>query len=168
MVKYLFSAGALAVVLVGGYFLLVGNTTPGSSALPDVTLTTADGTETTISEFQGDSVLVINSWASWCPFCVHELPDFVDLQKEFADQITVIAVNRRESPQETQNYLTDLGIENDLVYLYDRSDAWYRETGGFSMPETLFVNLDGEVVIHKRGFMALGEMRDHVTTALGE
>lgn len=166
MLKFLASVIVLAIVAVGGYLLFVGNTNPGANTLPDVVLTTADGEETTIQEFQGEGVLVINSWASWCPFCVHELPDFVELQKEFGDQITVIGINRREAPQETQSYLGELGIAEDLVYLYDRSDQWYKAIGGFSMPETLFVNTNGEVVVHKRGFMALDEMRDHVNTAL--
>lgn len=168
MIKYLTSAVIFAVIVVGGYFLFVGNTTPGANMLPEVTFTDAEGAEVTLDEYLGDSVLVINSWASWCPFCVHELPDFVELQKEFGDEITVIGINRRESPQETQSYLTELGIESDLVYLYDLSDQWYKAIGGFSMPETLFVNKEGETVVHKRGFMALDEMRDHVNTALGE
>jgi thiol-disulfide isomerase/thioredoxin len=168
MSKYLLSFVVLAVVLVGGYLFFTNNTTPNSNSLPDVTLTTLDGGEVTIDEFVGSSVLVVNSWASWCPFCVHELPDLVELQKEFGDQITVIGVNRRESPQETQQYLSELGIEEDLVYLYDIRDVWYKAIGGFSMPETLFVNSSGETVIHKRGFMDLNEMRDHVNVALGK
>ena len=167
MKPFLIAVVVLAVIAVGGYFIFTGNTNPGSNSLPDAVLTTADGEETNIQAFQGEKVLIINSWASWCPFCVHELPDFVKLQEEFGDQITVIGINRRESPQETQSYLGEIGIAEDLVYLYDRSDQWYKSIGGFSMPETLFVTAEGEVVVHKRGFMALNEMRDHVNTALG-
>jgi thiol-disulfide isomerase/thioredoxin len=44
-------------------------------------------------------VLVINMWASWCPFCTNELPTFAKLQKAFPDRVRVIAMNRGESVQ---------------------------------------------------------------------
>lgn len=168
MNKFLISAVVLIVVVVGGYLLLVGNTNSGTSnTLPDITLQTVAGEEVKVADFlDGDTVLVVNSWATWCPFCVHELPDMVTLQEEFSDQIAVIGVNRREEPDETQSYLENLEIADDLVYLYDSSDAWYRAIGGFSMPETLFISQNGEIIVHKRGFMALQEMRDHVRAAL--
>jgi len=37
----------------------------------------------------------------------------------------------------------------------------YKSIGGFSMPETIFVNSNGEIVVHKRGPMELGEMREY-------
>ncbi|MFQ5540842.1 MAG: TlpA family protein disulfide reductase [Candidatus Paceibacteria bacterium] len=158
----------IALIVLGGFFIS-RNGAPSAAAdtLPTVSLQDAAGNTTAIQEFQdGDRVLVINSWATWCPFCVQELPDFAALQEEFADDILVIAVNRRESVERSVSYLSDLGVERDLTYLYDASDGWYRAIGGFSMPETLFVSAGGEIVVHKRGFMALDEMRDHVETAL--
>lgn len=155
------------LLLVGGIFYASQYTSDESGgSLPTVELQNSDGDTVTIQDFQnGESTLVINSWATWCPFCVNELPDFVSLQEEFPN-ITVIAVNRRESVQQTKEYLEGIGIENDLVYLYDANDSWYRSLGGFTMPETIFVNSKGEIVVHKRGFMALPEMREHVEAAL--
>ena len=49
----------------------------------------------TLTDFPG-KIAVVNSWATWCPFCVNELPDFVTLQREFENDIVVIAVNRGE------------------------------------------------------------------------
>jgi len=63
---------------------------------PDFSLEDLDGNMVSLSDFRGQN-LVINSWATWCPFCVTELPDFAALQKEFGDQIVVIAINRQES-----------------------------------------------------------------------
>ena len=174
---------ALGAVLVGGVFLLQGPsgqssqsdgtaTAPSTGSrqrdtLPQVTVATSDGASVAVNDLVKDEqVLVINSWATWCPFCVEELPDFVALQEEFGDTIAVVAINRRESPAATTLYLEDLNVATALTYLYDRSDQWYRSIGGFSMPETLFVNARGEIVVHKRGFMRLDEMRENVRTTL--
>src|SRR3989344_2567738 len=62
---------------------------------PVLSFTDNTGANIKLADFKGEP-LVINSWASWCPFCVEELPAFVSLQGEFKDKITVVAVNRAE------------------------------------------------------------------------
>ena len=70
----------------------------------------------------------------------------------------VVAINRRESVSRSEGYLNDLSVENSMTYLYDSSDRWYRAIGGFSMPETLFVDAEGIIVLHKRGALTFDEM----------
>jgi len=117
-----------------------------------------------LADFAGKP-LVINAWAAWCPFCVKELPDFVLLQKEFPG-VVVIAIDRAESLSTAKSYTDDLGITEDLVFLLDRKDSFYKSLGGFSMPETIFVDKDGVTQSHKRGIMDLDEMRRNVEKIL--
>ena len=128
--------------------------------LSAITLVDYEGNTVSLGEFKGRP-LVINSWAVWCPFCRAELPDFTELQKEFGNRIVVIAIDRKESLKKAKGFTDGLGITDDLLFLLDAKDSFYKSIGGFSMPETLFINSEGEIVVHKRGFMALDEMRDH-------
>ena len=128
-----------------------------------VTLTFIDyaGRSVSLAEFSGNP-LVVNSWAVWCPFCVEELKDFAALQAEFEGQITVITIDRAE-PLETAKPFTDnLGVTDKMNFWLDSRDTFYKAIGGFGMPETLFINSAGEIVVHKRGPMDLEEMRRHV------
>ncbi|MDP2676635.1 MAG: TlpA disulfide reductase family protein [bacterium] len=104
--------------------------------------------------------LVINSWASWCLFCKEELPAFATVQKEFSDQVRFIAINRRESPETAKKYTDELDITDDLIFLIDTPDSFYKAMGGFTMPETIFVDRAGNVVFHKRGVMTIDEIRE--------
>ena len=116
-----------------------------------------DGNEVKLSDFSGN--LIVNSWAVWCPFCVDELPTFAELQAEFEGQVTVIAIDRAESLNKVKKYSDDLGVTDSFVFLLDSSDSFYREIGGFSMPETIFVSDSGNIELHKRGPMRIDEMR---------
>ena len=40
-----------------------------------------NGREHSLTDWAG-KVLVVNFWATWCPPCVHEIPGFIELQKE--------------------------------------------------------------------------------------
>lgn len=131
---------------------------------PDFTLEDLSGAIHTRADYSG-TPLVINVWATWCPFCVNELPDFVALQNEYGDQIQVIAINRGESKDRAIEYLRELQIDDDLLYLFDPTDSYYRAIGAFSMPETIFVDADGNIATHTRGPIALEEMRALVEEA---
>ena len=137
--------GVGVLALIGGGILLLtqGGTTLDEQGTTlksqrqvkdDLTFVDYDGNTVALADFSGKP-LVINSWASWCPFCVKELPDFVLLQKKFPEMV-VIAVDRRESLNTAKSYTDDIGITDDLVFLLDNSDSFYRSIGGFTMPET--------------------------------
>jgi len=125
-----------------------------------------DGNIVSLADYPGKS-LVINSWAVWCPFCVKELGEFAEIQKELGDSIVFIAIGRAEPLSVAKPFTDDLGVTDDLVFLLDPSDSFYKSIGGFSMPETIFVDKDGNTRFHKRGPMDADEIRSRVSDAFG-
>ncbi|NIN35666.1 MAG: redoxin domain-containing protein, partial [Gammaproteobacteria bacterium] len=51
---------------------------------PEFSLPDVNGTVRHVSEWDGQ-VLALNFWATWCPPCLKEIPEFVQLQHEYAD-----------------------------------------------------------------------------------
>ncbi|MBI1888566.1 MAG: TlpA family protein disulfide reductase [Candidatus Spechtbacteria bacterium] len=136
-----------------------------SNKAPDFHLQDYSGKTVSLTDFAGKPV-VINSWAAWCPFCKQELPDFATVQKEFGDKIAIIAIDRAESLGVAKGYTDQQGTTNNLVFLLDPSDSFYQSIGGFSMPETIFVDRDGNIVERKRGPMDINEMRQKIQKLL--
>ena len=117
------------------------------------------GERVSSSAFAG-RVRVINVWASWCPFCAKELADFDALQRELGERVVFLAINRAEPAVDARAFLEKtLGKDYALRVLLDPSDSFYKTIGGFAMPETLFLNADGETVLHKRGPLSREEAR---------
>jgi len=131
---------------------------------PDFALQDYDGKIVKFTDFAGKP-LVINSWAAWCPFCRKELVDFAAAQKEFGDDVTIIAIDRAESRETAKKYTDELGVTN-LIFLLDPSDSFYQSIGGFSMPETIFVDRDGNIAERKRGPMEINEIRERIRKLL--
>lgn len=133
---------------------------------PTFALKDYDGNDVSSGDF-GDKILVVNSWAAWCPFCVDELPDFGELQAAFPDEVQVIAINRAESLSVAKEYTDRFNLTDKYVFLLDPNDSFYKSIGGFSMPETLFVDQEGNIRIHKRGPMEFSEMKEKINSILG-
>lgn len=136
----------------------IGSPAAFGERVPDLSLKDYDDKDVRFVDFSGKP-LVINSWAMWCPFCVKELSDFATIQKEFGGRVVIIAVDRAESRDVAKDFTDKLGISNDLIFLLDANDSFYRAIGGFSMPETIFVKADGSIHFHKRGPMTVEEIR---------
>jgi len=126
--------------------------------MPDISLTDFEGKTVHLADFAGRP-LVINSWAAWCPFCVKELSDFAIVQQEFGDRVVIIAVDRAESREAAKGFTDGIGVTDDLMFLLDPDDSFYRAIGGFSMPETIFVKANGTIDFHKHGPMTVEEIR---------
>lgn len=135
--------------------------------VPDLSFEDYDGNSVNLRDYAGQHI-VVNSWAAWCAFCRDELPDLADLQEEFGDQVTIIAINRQETKRTAEKYSDDLGVTGELVLLLDPRDSFYRAIGGFSMPETIFVEPDGTIQFHKRGVAPKDELRDRINTLLAD
>ena len=134
--------------------------------LPNLVFKNYEGQEVNLAAIRGRP-LVINTWASWCPFCVAELPRLAALQKQYGDRILILEVNRGESAEIAKKYTEQSSFAKDLDFVLDPSDSLYTAIGGFSMPETIFVSKDGLILYHKRGPMDLLEMQRRVQDIFG-
>lgn len=166
--KAIITVLVLITLSLGGVYLLQssGGSDADSAAssdfdrFADVTVTDYEGDKVKLEKFRGQP-LVINSWATWCAFCLAELPDFGRLQTAYGDEVKVLAINRGENPEGVKSYTDEVGVTDELLFLLDDKDSFYQSIGGFAMPETVFIDASGEIVVHKRGPMELGEMQEH-------
>jgi thiol-disulfide isomerase/thioredoxin len=121
------------------------------AATSDAPFTDALGNPVSLRAYRGD-IVVVNAWASWSPFAETELPLLNEIAGRFAEnKVTVLAVNRSETPPQIEAYLGTLPPLPHLTFIIDSTDALYAYGGGFAMPETLVYDARGELAEHYRG-----------------
>jgi thiol-disulfide isomerase/thioredoxin len=138
---------------------------------PDFEITDYDASRHRLSAFRGRAVY-INFWATWCVPCQKELPDIDSLQKEYGDELVVIAVNRREPLDRARTYFESVpnldggqGI-NFPVNGLDPDDTLYEKYRGLVMPTSVFVSPTGVVTDRADGIISIEKMREAVDRAL--
>jgi len=55
-----------------------------SETLFAITLPDTEGTEQALAQWRG-KVVVVNFWATWCPPCIKEIPEFAAVSRKYAD-----------------------------------------------------------------------------------
>ncbi len=105
------------------------------------------GEEVSISEYRGKNV-ILNFWASWCPPCIEEMPEFQALHKKLDPEETVIlAINvtdgQRETRKTANKFIKEQNI--DLNILYDEDLNGAKEFSISVIPQTYVIDKEGYV-----------------------
>lgn len=118
--------------------------------VPDFTLKDINGKTVKLSDYKGKKV-ILNFWAVWCKYCLMEMPDFNELNKEFAkdNNAVILAVDVQESEEKVKEYLTSNNI--NLNVLMDTDGAVSRTYGVSGYPTTFFINKDGSFYTYISG-----------------
>jgi len=124
---------------------------------PDFTFASLDGGEVTLSELEGEKVVLINVWATWCPPCVTEMPSMQRLYDSMeGEDFEILAVSVDAPAGEVDQFgnpggdLRRFAEEHGLSFpiLHDPSASIrsrYQTTG---VPESFVIGKDG--IIYKK------------------
>jgi len=115
-----------------------GRAETGKAAL-DFSLNDISFNKVNLSSFKG-KVVILNFFATWCPPCKAEIPDFIDLQNEYGDQIAFIGVSQ-EGAGILRPFVDRLGI--NYTVLEDPSKKAYTAYGPIrGVPTTFIIGKD--------------------------
>ena len=155
----------LAAVVVGVSVFGGSDGTTSAADLPAQSFELFDGGDTTLSDFQG-TPLVINFWASWCPACVGELPEFESVHQELGDEVQFLGIANSDQRGPATDLANDVGLSYTLGD--DPRGDLFREFELIAMPSTIFVNGDGEIVEIFAGQLDEAALTERVEELIGQ
>ena len=103
-------------------------------------LETLDGKKVEVADkLTKKKLILINFWATWCPPCIKEIPDLIDLKKKFERDIEIIFVSVDANPAKViPNFLKKNEFENFQTYV-DKKLNLTKELEVKVMPTTLVI-----------------------------
>ncbi len=145
-----------------------GDTATARPRRPDVSLSDLDGRVRQLSEWDGKLVFV-NFWASWCPPCRAEIPDFVDLQRQYGEQGLQFVGIAIDTAEEVGKFLSKVPINYPVLL---GQEAGFKAATAFgngdgALPYTAVVNRQGEVVFVRKGMLKRAEAEALIKAWIG-
>lgn len=128
--------------------LSIAESMPGANFV----LNDTAGVKHQLSKYKGKWVLV-NYWATWCPPCLEEVPDLVNLfdHRRKKDLMIIGVVFDYESVQSVKEYVDDMLISYPIVL---GTETVTEQIGAADvMPTTFIYNPQGELIKIKRGLI---------------
>jgi len=109
-----------------------------------------------LADFQG-KVVVINIWASWCPPCRREVPEYEKVRKDYIERDVVFIGLTTEDPRSEGERVKRFAREVNFGFRLGYADAQIARTlmnGQRAIPQTLVINPEGRIVSHWDGYSA--------------
>lgn len=116
------------------------------------------------ADLEGNGLVIVNFFASWCPPCRAEHPTLTALAEAGNP---LFGVNYRDQTNQALSFLEELGNPYDRIG-QDLEARNGRDWGVVAMPETFFVNDEGIVVYHFRGPITSRVLDNQVIPSLTE
>jgi len=113
---------------------------------PEFAMLDLDGELRNIRDWDGQVVL-LNFWATWCPPCLEEIPDFIEVQEQMQDrglQIIGIAVDNEE---DVRQFVDDMGMNYTVMVgeyeAIELSQKYGNSIGG--LPFSAIIDKNGKI-----------------------
>ena len=136
----------LLAILGIAYFLWMareGRGLKAGEAAPGFVLQTRDGTEVSLENLKGKTVL-LNFWATWCPPCVMEMPSLSRLQTLLKPRgLEVVAISLDGSWQEVEAFSTKHPLSMNV--LLDAQGEVAGRYGALRLPITFLIDRNGKI-----------------------
>lgn len=110
---------------------------------PDIVMTDFEGRRFELSDYEGKP-LVVNFWASWCPNCAAEMPDFEKVHQAAAGEIGFLGINQSDARGPAEDLARATGVTYRLAV--DPQGEIFQIFGALGMPTTAFIDASGNVV----------------------
>jgi thiol-disulfide isomerase/thioredoxin len=112
-----------------------------------------------------DRPLVINFFASWCPLCIAEMPNFERVHRLLGEDVAFLGVSQSDA----RGASIDLARETGVTYetAIDERGEFFRAVGGQGMPTTIFVRPGGEIADVLVGPLSAAGLQERVADLFG-
>lgn len=137
------------------------------STLPEFNLPDLSGRQHNISEWRG-KVLVINFWATWCPPCRKEIPDFIALQEHYAAQGVQFIGIALEDMAPVVEYSSASNINYPILLGGDNGISLAHQLGNNvdAVPYTLVVDKQGRIIHRHPGEFSKEQIEEVIAPLL--
>ncbi|HEY0062920.1 MAG TPA: TlpA disulfide reductase family protein [Telluria sp.] len=158
-------ATALCVAAPAMASKAAGDMPKAGDIAPEIVGKTADDVAVSIAQYRG-KVVVVSFWATWCTYCIKELPVLENIQKAAGGQVQVLAVNTEAWDVFRQ---VRKGLKAfTMGMLYDPGSVGqkaYRVTG---YPHMVIIGRDGRIHQVYRGYSedSLDQIAADINSAL--
>lgn len=154
---------AFALLVAAAAFLLTRTderTATGVGTVDGIELQAFDGDGTVSLASYGGRPLVVNYWASWCTFCIEEMPDFQSVYREVSEDVSFLGIDLQDSPDLARRLAVSTGVTYDLAA--DPDATSFNAVGAVGMPTTLFVDDSGRILERFTGPMDAEALRSKI------
>lgn len=136
---------------------------PGPTGTADVFTTDFqdfNGGVASLSDVAAGKPVVLNFFASWCPSCVAEMPEFEEVNQAVGTDVQLVGLATQDEPAAALELVDRTGVTYPLGL--DPGGEFFNVFQGLGMPTTVFLTAQGEVAHVFTGQLSTGALTEKI------
>jgi len=111
-------------------------------------------------------VVIVNFWATWCPPCREEIPELLELKKEFKDRLEIVGISEDDDPPESVvKFAKQKGMNYPIIMATPELIDSYG--GVAALPTSFLIDTQGRVVQKHSGLYPIEAYDLEIRSLLG-
>ncbi len=140
---------AIFLIIILSYSYIKYNAASNGNQAPDFETTLVDGSSFKLSDLRGKYVL-LDFWGSWCPPCLKEIPELVELHQKYPENIVIVTIALEKNDKTWKKVADKAGftwkhqIANQNRFVLMSSIA--RKYGVSEIPSKFLISPEGKLI----------------------
>jgi thiol-disulfide isomerase/thioredoxin len=116
----------------------------GKDAPLNFTLKDMNGVDVKLASFKG-KVILLNFWATWCGPCRAEIPDLIQLQQQYSNDLVVLGLSVDDTVDKLKPYAKEYKINYPVLVGLGREDVQEAFGPLWGIPVSVIIGPDGKI-----------------------
>jgi thiol-disulfide isomerase/thioredoxin len=131
----------------------------------DFTMKDMNGVDVKLASFRG-KVIIVNFWATWCGPCKAEIPGFVELQKQYANDLVILGISVDDPVEKLKPYAAQYKINYPILVGLGRDDVQEAYGPLYGIPASFVIGRDGKICKQHMGIAPKAQFEREIKALL--
>ena len=138
----------------------VGRVAPLNFTVKDM-----NGADVHLASYKG-KVILLNFWATWCPPCKVEIPDLIELQEQYKDDIVVLGFSVDDTAEQLRPFADEYKMNYPVLVGLGHENIQEAYGPMWGIPVTVIIDRDGRIAKKQSGIRTKEQIEREIKALL--
>jgi thiol-disulfide isomerase/thioredoxin len=139
----------------------------GKPAPLNFTIKDMNGVDVNLASFKG-KVILLNFWATWCGPCKLEIPDLVELQRDYGDDLVVLGFSVDDTAEQIRPYAAEYKMNYPVLVGLGHENVQEAYGPLFGIPVSVLIDRQGRIAKKMSGIRSKEQFDREIQAVLGD
>ena len=137
----------------------------GKMAPLNYTLKDMNGADVHLASYKG-KIILLNFWATWCPPCKVEIPDLIELQEQYKDDVVVLGFSVDDTAEQLKPFADEYKMNYPVLVGLGHENIQEAYGPMWGIPVTIIIDRNGKIAKKQSGIRTKDQIEREIKALL--
>ena len=137
----------------------------GKMAPLNYTLKDMNGASVHLGSYKG-KIILLNFWATWCPPCKVEIPDLIELQAQYKDDVVILGFSVDDTAEQLKPFAEQYRMNYPVLVGLGHENIQEAYGPMWGIPVTVIIGRDGKIAKKQSGIRTKEQIEREIKALL--